>query len=134
MLQTLRQNDEEKCVDTGSSGVDTRSSSQKAYLPILYSVSTQPEVVSTLETLPREPFVPVWDSVSTHPMGSYKYPSLLDSKGIHARQEEELSGRREEERERSICIQRSRAAPPRGEEGEEEEELKIAGVLVQKEI
>ncbi|MQM02562.1 hypothetical protein Taro_035328 [Colocasia esculenta] len=32
-------------------------------------VSTQPEVVSTLETLPREPFVPVWESVSTHPMG-----------------------------------------------------------------
>ncbi|MQM03242.1 hypothetical protein Taro_036013 [Colocasia esculenta] len=56
-------------VDTGSSSVDTRFSSQKAFLPIMYSVSTQPEVVSTLETLPREPFVPDWDSVSTHPMG-----------------------------------------------------------------
>ncbi|MQM13889.1 hypothetical protein Taro_046817 [Colocasia esculenta] len=53
----------------------------------------------------------------------------------------ELSGRREEERERGICIQRSRAAPPREEEveegeeeGEEEEELEIAAVLIQKEI
>ncbi|MQL67885.1 hypothetical protein Taro_000172 [Colocasia esculenta] len=25
--------------------------------------------VSTLETLPREAILPVWDSVSTHPMG-----------------------------------------------------------------
>ncbi|MQL93509.1 hypothetical protein Taro_026151 [Colocasia esculenta] len=30
------------------------------------SVSTQPEVVSTLVTLPRELILPVWDSVSTH--------------------------------------------------------------------
>ncbi|MQM14046.1 hypothetical protein Taro_046975 [Colocasia esculenta] len=66
MLQTLRQNDEEKCVDTGSSGVDTRSSSQKTCLSVLDSVLTQPEVVSTLVTLPREPILPVWDSVSTH--------------------------------------------------------------------
>ncbi|MQM16862.1 hypothetical protein Taro_049822, partial [Colocasia esculenta] len=37
--------------------------------------------------------------------------------------------------ERGICIQRSRAAPPKGEEGEEEgeeeEELEIARVLIQ---
>ncbi|MQM10422.1 hypothetical protein Taro_043316 [Colocasia esculenta] len=50
----------------GSSGVDTRSSSQKTCLSVLDSVSTQPEVVSTLVTLPREPILPVWDSVSTH--------------------------------------------------------------------
>ncbi|MQL83186.1 hypothetical protein Taro_015668, partial [Colocasia esculenta] len=66
MLQTLRQNDEETCVDTGSSDVDTRSSSQKTCLSVLDSVSTQPEVVSTLVTLPREPILPVLDSVSTH--------------------------------------------------------------------
>ncbi|MQM16689.1 hypothetical protein Taro_049649 [Colocasia esculenta] len=54
--------------DTRSSCVDTRFGSHKACLSVLYSVSTQPEVVSTLETLPREPFVPVWDSVSTHSM------------------------------------------------------------------
>ncbi|MQL87903.1 hypothetical protein Taro_020454 [Colocasia esculenta] len=50
----------------------------------------------------------------------------------------EHSGRRQEEREKGICIQRSRAAPPREEEGEEEgeeeKELVIAAVLVQKEI
>ncbi|MQM01605.1 hypothetical protein Taro_034365, partial [Colocasia esculenta] len=36
-FQTLRQNDEEKvkCVDTSSSGVDTRSSSQKTCLSVL---------------------------------------------------------------------------------------------------
>ncbi|MQM06734.1 hypothetical protein Taro_039559 [Colocasia esculenta] len=51
---------------------------------------------------------------------------------------QELSGRREEERERGIYIQRSRAAPLREEaeeeEGEEEKELEIAAVLIQKEI
>ncbi|MQM23786.1 hypothetical protein Taro_056856, partial [Colocasia esculenta] len=56
----------------------------------------------------------------------------------HARQGLERSGRREEEREKGICIQRSRAVPPKEEEGEEEgeeeEELVIAEVLVQKEI
>ncbi|MQM02067.1 hypothetical protein Taro_034829 [Colocasia esculenta] len=56
MLQTLKQNDEEKCVDTGSSGVDTRFSSQRTCLLDWDSVSTQPEVVSTLVTLPREQF------------------------------------------------------------------------------
>ncbi|MQL71260.1 hypothetical protein Taro_003595, partial [Colocasia esculenta] len=48
------------------------------------------------------------------------------------------SGKRRFERERGICIQRSRVAPPKGEEGEEEgeeeEELEIARVLIQKEI
>ncbi|MQL70136.1 hypothetical protein Taro_002463 [Colocasia esculenta] len=45
---------------------------------------------------------------------------------------------RQEEREKGICIQRSRAVPPREEEGEEEgeedKELVIAAVLIQKEI
>ncbi|MQM11888.1 hypothetical protein Taro_044799, partial [Colocasia esculenta] len=86
VLQTLRQNEEEKVisvdtsprfqrsqltgllgsVDTGSSSVDTRPSSQKTYLAVLDSVSTLPEVVLTLVCLPREPLMPVWDSVSTH--------------------------------------------------------------------
>ncbi|MQL78516.1 hypothetical protein Taro_010935, partial [Colocasia esculenta] len=56
-------------IDIGSSSVDTRPSSQRTQSTGLDSVSTQPEVVSTLETLLREPFVPVWDSVLTHPMG-----------------------------------------------------------------
>ncbi|MQL70466.1 hypothetical protein Taro_002776, partial [Colocasia esculenta] len=47
-------------VDTRSSSVDTRPSSH---------VSTLDKVVSTLETLPREAVLPVWDSVSAHPMG-----------------------------------------------------------------
>ncbi|MQL97962.1 hypothetical protein Taro_030660 [Colocasia esculenta] len=54
------------CVDTASSSVDTRSSSQKTCLAVLDNVSTQPKVVSTLVTLPRDPILPVWDSVSTH--------------------------------------------------------------------
>ncbi|MQM05310.1 hypothetical protein Taro_038117, partial [Colocasia esculenta] len=47
VFQTLRQNDEEKvkCVDTASSGVDTKPSSQRTQLTGLYSVSTQPQVV-----------------------------------------------------------------------------------------
>ncbi|MQM23454.1 hypothetical protein Taro_056518 [Colocasia esculenta] len=53
---------------------------------------------------------------------------------IHVRKSQEHSGRRQEEGEKGICIQRSRAAPPREEEGEEEKELVIAAVLVQKEI
>ncbi|MQL75786.1 hypothetical protein Taro_008161, partial [Colocasia esculenta] len=54
------------CVDTVPGSVDTRSSSQKTCLAVLDSVSTLPEVVSTLVTLPREPILPVLDSVSTH--------------------------------------------------------------------
>ncbi|MQM23862.1 hypothetical protein Taro_056932, partial [Colocasia esculenta] len=46
-------------VDTTSSSVDTRSSSQKTCLAVLDSVSTQPEVVLTLVSLPRRPFLPV---------------------------------------------------------------------------
>ncbi|MQL68444.1 hypothetical protein Taro_000747, partial [Colocasia esculenta] len=47
LFQTLRQNDEQKvkCVDTASSGVDTKPSSQRTQLTGLYSVSTQPQVV-----------------------------------------------------------------------------------------
>ncbi|MQM00996.1 hypothetical protein Taro_033745 [Colocasia esculenta] len=56
-FQTLRQNDEEKvkCVDTASSGVDTRPNSRRTQLTSLYSVSTQPQVVSTLDPVPRGP-------------------------------------------------------------------------------
>ncbi|MQL82182.1 hypothetical protein Taro_014648 [Colocasia esculenta] len=54
--------------------------------------------------------------------------------GSHARKIQEHSGRRQEEREKGICIQRSRAVPPREEEGEEEKVLVIAAVPVQKEI
>ncbi|MQM10684.1 hypothetical protein Taro_043582, partial [Colocasia esculenta] len=65
--------------------------------------------------------------VSTHP--------LLAS---HDRASQDYTGKRIFERERGICIQRSRATPPKGEEGEEEgeegEELEIARVLIQKEI
>ncbi|MQM00890.1 hypothetical protein Taro_033633 [Colocasia esculenta] len=110
-FQTLRQNDEEKakCVDTASSGVDTRPSSQRTQL------------TGSLWT---------YGAINTLIFGTPKHPTQDKS--------QELSARREEERERGICIQRSRAAPPRGEEGEEEgeeeEELEIAGVLVQKEI
>ncbi|MQL70139.1 hypothetical protein Taro_002446, partial [Colocasia esculenta] len=50
VFQTLRQNDEEK----------------KTCLAVLDSVSTLPELVLTLVTLPREPILPVWDSVSTY--------------------------------------------------------------------
>ncbi|MQL81906.1 hypothetical protein Taro_014374 [Colocasia esculenta] len=114
-FQTLRQNDEEKvkCVDTASSGVDTSPSSQRTQLTSLYCASTQSQVVSTLDPVPRRP----------HPTQD---------------KSQELSGRRVEKRERGICIQRSRAAPPREEEGEEEgeeeKELEIAAVLIQKEI
>ncbi|MQM01311.1 hypothetical protein Taro_034066 [Colocasia esculenta] len=44
-------------VDTGSSSVDTSPSSQRTQLTVLDSVSTQPEVVSTLDPVPRRP---VW--------------------------------------------------------------------------
>ncbi|MQM17927.1 hypothetical protein Taro_050909 [Colocasia esculenta] len=47
---------------------------------------------------------------------------------------QELSRRRVEELEKGICIQRSRVALPREEEGEEEKELVIVAVLVKKEI
>ncbi|MQM03296.1 hypothetical protein Taro_036075 [Colocasia esculenta] len=47
-------------VDTPPTGVDTMLQTQ-----VLDSVSTQPEVVSTLVTLPREPILPVLDSAST---------------------------------------------------------------------
>ncbi|MQL67898.1 hypothetical protein Taro_000154 [Colocasia esculenta] len=56
-FETLRQNVEEKvkCVDTASSGVDTSSSSQRTQLTGLYCVSTQPQVESTLDPVPRRP-------------------------------------------------------------------------------
>ncbi|MQL80929.1 hypothetical protein Taro_013383 [Colocasia esculenta] len=56
-FQTLRQNDEEmvKRVDTASSSVDIRPSAQRTQLTGPYSVSTQPQVVSTLDPVPRGP-------------------------------------------------------------------------------
>ncbi|MQL70048.1 hypothetical protein Taro_002325, partial [Colocasia esculenta] len=54
-----------QCVDTKPDGVDTRDLSQKACFAVLSCVSTRDEVVSTLETSPREVSLPVWDSVST---------------------------------------------------------------------
>ncbi|MQL94257.1 hypothetical protein Taro_026911 [Colocasia esculenta] len=72
-FQTLRQNDEEKCVDTASSGVDTassgvdtRSSSQRTCLPDWDSVSTQSRCASTLVSASRRTVLRKWDSVSTH--------------------------------------------------------------------
>ncbi|MQM01160.1 hypothetical protein Taro_033911, partial [Colocasia esculenta] len=67
MLQVLSQkmNKWSSSVDTRSNGVDTRDLSQKACFAVLSSVSTRDEVVSTLETSPREVSLPVWDSVST---------------------------------------------------------------------
>ncbi|MQM10133.1 hypothetical protein Taro_043022 [Colocasia esculenta] len=48
----------------------------------------------------------------------------------HDRASQDYYGKRRFERERGICIQRSREAPPKGEEGEEEEEFEIARVLI----
>ncbi|MQM10155.1 hypothetical protein Taro_043045, partial [Colocasia esculenta] len=60
MLQALSQK-----MKKWSNGVDTRDLSQKACFVVLSCVSTRDEVVSTLETSPREASLPVWDSVST---------------------------------------------------------------------
>ncbi|MQL97861.1 hypothetical protein Taro_030560 [Colocasia esculenta] len=67
MLQALSQKMKKwsSSVDTRSNGVDTRDLSQKACFAVLSCVSTPDEVVSTLETSPREVNLPVWDSVST---------------------------------------------------------------------
>ncbi|MQL68318.1 hypothetical protein Taro_000568 [Colocasia esculenta] len=54
-----------QCVDTKPDGVDTRDFSQKACFTVFTSVSTRDEVVSTLETCPREVGLLVRDSVST---------------------------------------------------------------------
>ncbi|MQL67929.1 hypothetical protein Taro_000205 [Colocasia esculenta] len=131
-FQTLRQNDEEKvkCVDTASSGVDTRPSSQRTH-------------VDTSDPSQRTNSASFGQCVDTLPGGVDTLrlkPKIVNSSGhmaawvFHARRSQEYSGRREEERERGICNQRSRAAPPREEEGEEEEELEIAAVLIQKKI
>ncbi|MQL79147.1 hypothetical protein Taro_011585 [Colocasia esculenta] len=67
MLQALSQKMKKwsSSVDTRSNGVDTRDLSQKACFAVLSCVSTRDEVVSTLETSPREVSLPIWDSVST---------------------------------------------------------------------
>ncbi|MQL98473.1 hypothetical protein Taro_031192 [Colocasia esculenta] len=110
-------------VDTPIDGVDTGSESLKVFLEDrVKCVDTAPGSVDTSPRFQKTQF-PDWDSVSTQPS-------------------QELSGRREQEREKGICIQRSRAALPREEEGEEEgekegeeeKELVIAAVLVKKEI
>ncbi|MQL97440.1 hypothetical protein Taro_030138 [Colocasia esculenta] len=51
-------------VDTGSSSVDTRPSSQRTQSTGSSSVDTGSSSVDT-RGLPREPFGPIWDSVST---------------------------------------------------------------------
>ncbi|MQM10112.1 hypothetical protein Taro_043004 [Colocasia esculenta] len=51
-------------VDTGSSSVDTRPSSQKTQSTGSSSVDIGSSSVDTRD-LPRKPFVPIWDSVST---------------------------------------------------------------------
>ncbi|MQL82728.1 hypothetical protein Taro_015206 [Colocasia esculenta] len=56
-------------VDTSPSQVDTRDSSQRIMSTGFYSRSTLNYLRSTLDASPRELFCPVWDSVSTHPMG-----------------------------------------------------------------
>ncbi|MQL83275.1 hypothetical protein Taro_015757, partial [Colocasia esculenta] len=50
-------------VDTGSSSVDTSPSSQRTQLTRLYCVSTQPQVVSTLDPVPRTPVWQFWTCV-----------------------------------------------------------------------
>ncbi|MQM20228.1 hypothetical protein Taro_053244 [Colocasia esculenta] len=62
-------------VDTRSSSVDTSPSSQRTQLTGLYCVSTQPQVVSTLDPVPRRPVWQFWTAyidfvlvVSPHPL------------------------------------------------------------------
>ncbi|MQL76494.1 hypothetical protein Taro_008880 [Colocasia esculenta] len=71
MLQALSQKMKKwsTSVDTSPSQVDTREPSQKACFSVGYSRSTLNYLRSTLDASPRELFCPVWDSVSTHPMG-----------------------------------------------------------------
>ncbi|MQM02313.1 hypothetical protein Taro_035082 [Colocasia esculenta] len=75
----------------------------------------------SVDTCPRfqKTCLPDWDSVSTQ--------SRCVSTLVTLPREQILP-------ERGLCIQRSRAAPPREEEGEEEKEIVIAAVLIQKEI
>ncbi|MQM09225.1 hypothetical protein Taro_042093, partial [Colocasia esculenta] len=47
-------------VNTGSSSVDTSPSSQRSQLTGLYCVSTQPQVVSTLDPVSRRPVCQFW--------------------------------------------------------------------------
>ncbi|MQL70739.1 hypothetical protein Taro_003059 [Colocasia esculenta] len=56
-------------VDTSPSQVDTKDSTQRNMSTGFYIRSTLNYLRSTLDASPRELFCPVWDSVSTHPMG-----------------------------------------------------------------
>ncbi|MQL85134.1 hypothetical protein Taro_017652 [Colocasia esculenta] len=71
MLQALSQKMKKwsTSVDTRPSQVDTRDSSQRNMSTGFYIRSTLNYLRSTLDASPRELFCPVWDSVSTHPMG-----------------------------------------------------------------
>ncbi|MQL70339.1 hypothetical protein Taro_002662 [Colocasia esculenta] len=117
---------------TGSSGVDT----------VPGSVDTRPNIQKTLFGQLGQCVDILSGSVDTLRL-KFQLMIFLDTwphgdQGNLPRQSLEHSGRREEEREKGICIQRSRAVPPREEdreeEGEEEEELVIPAVLVHKEI
>ncbi|MQL74276.1 hypothetical protein Taro_006650 [Colocasia esculenta] len=71
MLQALRQKMEKwsTSVDTRPGQVDTSDRSQRNKSADCYSRSTLDGIRSTLDGSPRELFCPIWDSVSTHPMG-----------------------------------------------------------------
>ncbi|MQM17002.1 hypothetical protein Taro_049966, partial [Colocasia esculenta] len=116
------------CVDTVSGRVDTRPSIQKTFFAQMgQCVDTLSGSVDTLRLKSQHLIY-----LDTWPLGVQgnlpRYPTQDKS--------QEHSGRRDEEREKGICIQRSRAAPPREEEGkvgeEEEKELVIAAVLIKK--
>ncbi|MQM20504.1 hypothetical protein Taro_053526 [Colocasia esculenta] len=71
MLKALSQNMKNwsTSVDTKPGQVDNRDRSQRNKSTGIYLRSTPNAVRSTLDASPRELFCPVWDSVSTHPMG-----------------------------------------------------------------
>ncbi|MQM18418.1 hypothetical protein Taro_051409, partial [Colocasia esculenta] len=71
MLQALSQKMKKwsTSVDTRPGQVDTRDRSQRNKSTDFYLRSTLNYLRSTLDASPRELFCPVWDSVSTHPMG-----------------------------------------------------------------
>ncbi|MQL76129.1 hypothetical protein Taro_008519 [Colocasia esculenta] len=85
MLQALRQKMKKwsSGVDTGSSSVDTSPSSQRTQLTGLYCVSTQPQVVSTLDPVPRRPVWQFWTGgINTHVLGTPNDPTREQAKTI----------------------------------------------------
>ncbi|MQM23575.1 hypothetical protein Taro_056641, partial [Colocasia esculenta] len=122
-------------VDISIDGVDTGS----LFLEIFHEdrgVDTVPNCVDTRPSFHKTLFGQLGQCVDTL-SGSvdtlrlkFQLMTFLDTWSL----EDQGNLPRQEEREKGICIQRSRAVPPREEEGEEEKELVIAAVLVQKEI